>query len=67
MKLKALQAQLDELNARYTALAQRYKDRKNSAVVVLGVCEIDDIANIVAKRLNVQTHLKSAKFTCLEK
>lgn len=58
-----MQAQLDELSERYTALVQRYRKQKNSAVVILGACEIDDIANIVAKRLNVQTHIKNPKFT----
>ncbi len=64
---KELQAQIDELSAKYTALVQRYREQVNSAVVILGACEIDDIASVVAKRLDVQTFLKHPKFTCRRK
>ncbi len=62
--MNEIQAQLDELKKRYTALARQYTEQMNSAVVILGACEIDDIAGIVSARLDIPTILDRPKLTC---
>ncbi len=54
---KEHQKRIDELERRMTALEERIKDGK-TYVVTDGACDIDDIAEIIAKRLNVETIVK---------
>ncbi len=50
--------QIDELAQRIAALEEKIKDGK-TYVVTDGACDIDDIAEIVAKRLDVGTIVKN--------
>lgn len=52
-----MQKQIRELNERITALEERVRDGKN-LVAIDKACDIDDIARIVAARLNVETTIK---------
>ena len=52
--------QLKELGERVAALEEKIKDGK-TYVVTDGACDIDDIAEIVARRLNVQTLVKNSE------
>lgn len=52
-----LQSKLEALSRRVAALEDRIKDGK-TYVVTDGACDIDDIAEIIAKRLNVETLIK---------
>ena len=52
--------QIKELGERITALEEKIKDGK-TYVVTDGVCDIDDIAEIIAKRLDLQTLVKNSE------
>lgn len=56
-KIKELEKQVAELKEKITALEERVRDGKN-LVVIDNACDIDDIAKIVAARLNVETIIK---------
>lgn len=51
------QKQISELATKVAALEERIKDGK-TYVVTDGACDIDDIAEIIAKRLDVKTTIK---------
>lgn len=57
--LEEQQKQIAELTEKIAVLEEKIKDSK-TFVVTDGVCDIDDIAEIIAKRLNVQTIIKNS-------
>lgn len=59
MEVDALKQQVSDLAERITALEEKIKDGK-TYVVTDGVCDINEIAEIIAKRLDVKTIIKSS-------
>ncbi len=59
------QKQIKELGERIAALEEKIKDGK-TYVVTDSAYDIDDIAEIVAKRLNVETLIKNEVRSCPE-